>query len=416
MKMFKSIAPFFRTVLCAAVCALFATTTTQAVTIYLELETEGEPIPEATISFETVDGEEIDLEGLFEEVALEEGDAGPVEEPETTENEDEKTEATEDTVSQTDPAELATDESGALSSELPEDLIGSYIFVVVKKDGKIINRVPIDVAKQNPLYLEAYDPSAALVHFTFDQNQRCTAGKTCPLVVKLSNDGTSIYEGPLFFETAISANWSKAATSHGDFFCANAGRGKSLCVIDASVSPGGSQTWKMKLPLARSVSKTPKSCLSLIDIYKQTSGRSVPLVRLLQLGLLQQGFNVGRPDGIAGPRTNAAIASHWEKTGTNDNLSDKAAAHEALFQSLFGFSLQRFILLGVSEDSFCQAMDILPIKKKTQKTTAKSKSQSSQKPNKNDKLLKDALKFGIGIGVMHLLKKDKSHGLVEPLE
>ena len=136
----------------------------------------------------------------------------------------------------------------------------------------------------------------------------------------------------------------------------------------------------------------------------------------MQLGLLQQGYNLGRPDGIAGPKTNTAVASYWEKKGTYNSFSDETSAHEALFQSLFGFSLQRFILLGASEEKFCRAMDILPVKKKTQKAAPKPKSKGSKKPKKNEKLLKDALKIGIGIGVMHLLKKDKSHGPVEPLE
>ncbi len=88
--MFKSMVSFLRTVFCAVLYSLSAATMTQAVTIYLELETEGDPIPEATISFETVEGEEIDLGDLFEEVALESGEGA--EEPSEAEEPEDKAE------------------------------------------------------------------------------------------------------------------------------------------------------------------------------------------------------------------------------------------------------------------------------------------------------------------------------------
>ena len=410
----KSILRLFRSLISAASVYFLAVGFAQAVTIYFEVETEGEPIPEATISFETPEGEEIDLEDLFEEEIAEAEPNDPSEDGEAREEEEEPEKEAGEEKQKPEPS---TDEEGTYASRLPDSLLGSGIIVVISQEDKVITRLPIEVAEENPVYVEAFDPAAALLGLSFVQQRKCTAGKTCPLTLVINNEGTSIYEGPLFLEVAAPGNWASAAKNNDDIFCSRPVRGKSFCTVNASVQPGDTQTWALGLPLAGTTSSQPRSCLSFLDVASPTSSRNKPLVRALQLGLLREGYSVGRPDGIAGNKTRATTARYWRDSGQSGEFSQVSEARAALFEALFGYGLQRFAKLGTASDPFCKSLSVIPTKKKTTtKNTSKPRSKSTKKSSKNDKLLKDALKIGIGIGVMHLLKKNKGHGHAIPLE
>ncbi len=227
--------------------------------------------------------------------------------------------------------------------------MGRDLVVVVTKDEEVVKRDPVKVDRDTShIAVEAYDPVDAMLSIKLAQDRKCRRGKTCKYKLEVGNDGSGIYKGPLFL-TGVLHGTVQGSGKEGDWRCAYSGRGRQICHSQVSLQPGAKLSWALDSRLPRRMSQRASNCLA-IDVFDQeASGRVDPLLMAVQLGLAGEGLKVGRPDGIDGPKTRAALRQYVEQDGYQgtDDLND-------VFEALYGLSPARLARLGISGRKHCQ--------------------------------------------------------------
>lgn len=331
-----------------------------AVIVDIDIETEGEPVPGASISFRTPDGKkvpDIQVTAVPEEPEeVEEDEPGRVvvldippvrvdeEKPETKRPERES-----DPQRETDPDKPDKPRPGRHRVDLPDNLIGRDLVVVVTKDDEVVKRDPVRVDKETSrIAVEAYDPVDASLSIKLAQGKKCRRGKTCNYKLEVQNDGAGIYKGPLFL-TGVLHGTVRGSGEQDGWQCAYSGRGKQICHSQVALQPGASQSWVLGARLPKRMSQRASNCLE-IDVFSQrVTGRVNPVLMAVQLGLVGQGLKVGQPDGIMGPKTEAALRQYTGRDGYegSDDLAD-------VFKALYGLSPARLGRLGISGRKHCK--------------------------------------------------------------
>ena len=148
------------------------------------------------------------------------------------------------------------------------------------------------------------------------------------------------------------------------WLCGFSGRGKQICHNQVSLQPGDKQSWTLASRLPRRLPRRASNCLEIDVFGQQASGRVEPLLMAVQIGLTRQGVEAGRPDGIMGPRTAAAIRQFTGQDGYEgtDDLSD-------VFKALYGLSPARLSRLGISGQKHCQRVALISVPKPAKRTS-----------------------------------------------
>jgi peptidoglycan hydrolase-like protein with peptidoglycan-binding domain len=413
-----------------------------AVTVELEIESQGEPITEAFISFETQDGEPVPLTDV---VSIEEEEAEPTEQNAQSSGTADATvhEAEEEASSQSDgdnqppaaetgqvdtltadkaaeaPQPLVTNSAGKAAAEIPERLLGTDLIVVLKKDDQVVKRQPLSVGEDSQqLTIEAYDPADASLSIEVVQPSICSRGRKCEFLFKVRNGGTGIYVGPVFFTgllhgspPPIDADEDKKQS----VLCSPSGKGGQFCHVSASVEPGSTAEYTLSVQLLGQISKTATACLELVRLDDGADN----LVQALQHGLAARGLNPGSADGRVGPRTKRAIAQFLKESSRTDSPD-----HDELVGMLYDYDVDRLARLVFDQAKGCTSLNLKPepkpvvtnkqkpksattktqkskpAAKSTRKTTGTSGGKQARRKDKAKRLLQNpAVQFGIGAGI-----------------
>lgn len=143
-----------RAILIAILVWLFGAASAFAVVVEVDVESKGEPVPGAEISFETEDGEEIELTKVEEQQPPAEGQPPQKEEPSATTDADSTSEETPATTTgdaqqpgarpEPEPRPkvrvVETDDSGGSSVEIDEEFRDKPVFVIIRRDGEVVER------------------------------------------------------------------------------------------------------------------------------------------------------------------------------------------------------------------------------------------------------------------------------------
>lgn len=328
-----------------------------AVTVDIDIETEGEPVPGASISFRTPDGEDVPAIQLT--AVTDEKDPKPEvakDPPPVREQEDASgTDRTDDEGKPEREADRDDDtaDGGGYQVEVPDEFIGQDLIIVVSKDDEIVKKDPVRVERDTSrVAIEAYDPLDAGLSIQLSQPKKCRRGKKCKYGFEVQNKGDGIYKGPLFL-TGVLHGTLLGSDEEGDWQCAYSGRGKQICHNQVSLQPGAKQFWSLGFRLPKRMSQRASNCLQIDVFDRQVSGRVNPLLMAVQLGLAERGLKVGRPDGIMGPRTAAAMQQFTERD--DDSVSEDLPG---MFKALFGISPDRLARLGISGGKNCQRVSL----------------------------------------------------------
>ena len=429
-----------------------------AVTVELEIESESEPVPGASISFETSEGEPVALTELVsvengpepvvdnsESVSSTDGTATePDAEKETASGRDRDnqapTETSEDTTPPNDkaaekPGAVTVDRAGKAVAVVDNHLLGKDLVLVVRKDGQTVKRQALSLDKDSQkLKIEAYDPADALLSLDIAQPSICSRGKQCEFILKVSNGGTGIYVGPIFFSGSLPG--SPHSIDAGDqttqsLLCSPSGQGRQFCHLLASLEPGSTAEYTLPVQLSRQASANTSACLELVRFDEDADEREGLLVRAVQHGLATRGLNPGTADGRAGPKTRRAIEQFLEKSSRNDSPE-----HPELVGMLYDYDVDRLERLGLEQAKGCTSLTLKqepkpivtktqkpkpaatktqkpkPAAKSTRKTTGTSGEKQARRKDKAERLLQNpAVQFGVGVGINSLQNRGgRSHG------
>lgn len=375
-----------------------------AVTVNIDIKTEGEPVPGASISFRTPGGEDVPVIQITAVTEQEDPKREVEKDPPPTRDQEDTSGA--DRPANDDKPKRETNRGdddpngGGYQVEVPDDFVGQDLIIVVSKDNEVVKRDPVRVGRDTSrVSIEAYDPVDAGLSIQLSQPKKCRRGKICDYLVKVQNGGAGIYKGPLFL-TGVLHGTLLGSGKEGDWQCAYSGRGKQICHNQVSLQPGAKQSWSLGFRLPKRMSQRASNCLQIDVFDRQASGRVNPLLMAVQLGLAERGFQVGRPDGIMGPRTEAAMQQFAERNGggTSEDLS-------GMFEALFGISPDRLGRLGISSGKNCQRVALFS-PPRAAKRVSKTRRRRPQYRDDDDDFDDDrdddydpAVDIGIGIGL-----------------
>ena len=386
------------------------TTWADAVTVNVEISTEGEPVPGTTITFETDGGEDIPIELTELTEELEPSPEFESSQPATSEP------VTSNETPDETPALEETDTAGVTPGrgfkvELPDTVVGTGVVVVVRKDDELIKREAVTVEEDSPdIAIEAYDPADAELGIDFSQPKTCGRGERCDYEIAVTNKGNGIYTGPLFLAGQLHGTVAEP-NSEEEWWCGSSGGGRQFCLVHASLEPGASKRWTVSAQLPKRIAQSASNCLEIRKLDEGPSGRADPLVQAVQAGLAAKGVGTGLPDGIVGPATKAAMAKYIEQVELEPSADDQAA----VFEALFALSPARLARLEVSTGEDCETLDLTPqpqtvTREPKGKSTASKKSgskpkSSGTKPTPSETSKRERRKrgmdaaIGVGIGI-----------------
>ncbi len=165
--------------------------------------------------------------------------------------------------------------------------------------------------------------AADLVVAKLANQGRCTAGEPCRFSVTVTNKGPGAWSGPISIADQITpATTRLTGSSPSEWMCKGSGGNVTCGLAELTLAPGASRALSLTFTTSRSAKGTLKNCARL-----DWAGPTV--IEAVQLALNNAGYAAGKPDGIAGSRTNAAIAAYRKAKGLQGSGIDNA-----LLQSL----------------------------------------------------------------------------------
>lgn len=173
----------------------------------------------------------------------------------------------------------------------------------------------------------AQNGSAGQFSMGKSQPEVCREGQVCGFSLSATNDSDGQFAGPIFMTESMRVS----AGGHGDgvvdWQCSPAASGQSMCIAQvADVAPGQTMNFQVSANLPNRVAGGAQNCAAIA-----LASEPRMLTQMVQAGLAQRGYDVGGADGIAGPRTNAAVAAFAADTGAEFDQSDSTETYIALF-------------------------------------------------------------------------------------
>ncbi|MBL4786727.1 MAG: hypothetical protein JKY49_15025 [Cohaesibacteraceae bacterium] len=357
-----------------------------AVTVNLLIESKGEPVPGAIISFETQDGEPIDADLFFEELVEITADEP---DPQAAKSTPEIAEIVVD-------KPIPTAEDGSLTAELSDSFLDQNVVLVIRKDGKLVKRQDLSISnEEKSLRIEAFDPIDAGIAIAIAQDNICRRGKICEIGVRISNDGNGIYEGPLIVSGTLVGNWIKAAQSTDGWFCIKGRRRTTLCLVDVALEPGADIQHIFSVPLPRNIGRNPRNCFAP-QIGDETEGGKRTLLAAIQLGLAMNGFDAGPADGLIGPKTLRALNAYVDVNKLQPEIDQ-----QIFFEHLFGIPFSDYRRLAVNNDSQCKSLDVVrPVVAKS--NAGSGRNVTTRARQRSNAIINQGISIGIGLGLKAL--------------
>ena len=147
---------------------------------------------------------------------------------------------------------------------------------------------------------------------------RCTAGEPCRFSVTVTNKGPGAWSGALSIaDTITPATTRLTGSSPSEWACKGSGGSFACRLTETTLAPGASRALSLTFTTSRTAKGTLKNCARL-----DWAGPTV--IEAVQLALNNAGYPAGKPDGIAGSRTNAAIAAYRKANGLGGSGIDNA--------------------------------------------------------------------------------------------
>ena len=340
-----------------------------AVTVDVDVVSKGEPVPGAEISFETADGSVVPPQPPASPTTKPESPSiakPPGETPVVQEDSQVSTKA--------EPTESKTAEStpNVTKFELPDNLVGKKLTLVVKKDGEIVKRQPM-LVQQTPSRIEvkAFDPADAEVSVALDQNKPCRLGHECDLGVSITNGGSGIYKGPVFLVGVLQGSLRRPIGSDDALACVASGGGQTLCRSIVSLEPGETLKWPIGLSLPSSLTRKSSNCIELLKPGTQAQEGRGSLIQAVQLALSLRGKSTVKVDGHSSLRTREAIAEFLGKA------SSEGVNFEQIYEKLYEHPSSEIAALGLGETRACQR---LALSHEASQKPAKTAKSVKQKP------------------------------------
>ena len=351
---------FALTFLCSA---LFSFGLANAVTVNIDLTSEGEPLPNASVTLETPDGQPIDVT--------------------------EKTETPE-----TDVKEPETTEDGKIVIELDDSHKDTEIVVVIRKDDRVVKKEPVHLRDND----NTISISVPAISFTMDKTQGkkpCTPGTYCRFQFKVTNTGLNTWNGPLVLSDQMPVAVRHNRKIDGKWQCGQGKRGQTLCLVEtASLAPGADIATSLALNMARRTSaRNRDNCASVLwPSTNEQLGTHRPTVQILQLAARLHGIKVGKADGIMGPKTRRAFAQLLEETESRADEMSVASLFTAL-----GWQAMLNTRPDLSNARHC--VDIIETKKPRPRITVRRKKPKHRKTSSRDERIRLPVDIGISIGL-----------------
>ncbi|MBD1544920.1 peptidoglycan-binding protein [Roseibium aggregatum] len=155
---------------------------------------------------------------------------------------------------------------------------------------------------------------------------RCDAGRPCDFRVRITNDGSASYVGPLRVSDETDPPGRLTSSGPRPWRCDATGGGYDCTHPAMTLAPGESVDLFLTMAVGRgSGARSVRNCASLV-------WNDADQVRAVQIALNRLGFPAGRPDGQVGPNTRGAVRDFQENAG----LPVTGRIDEALLRRLFG--------------------------------------------------------------------------------
>ncbi|MCB9993368.1 MAG: hypothetical protein H6873_06900 [Hyphomicrobiaceae bacterium] len=183
--------------------------------------------------------------------------------------------------------------------------------------------------------------------FSIAQTEQCRRGDDCDYEIGAVNGSDRAYSGSVFFAVSGRVSTSANGGAFGDAWCSPARSGQSLCVLQAdALEAGGKIDLRLTIGLPNRVPRGTELCVSPFGADDARAR-----VQMVQVALASMGYELGSADGIAGPKTNAAMADYAEQQG----LALEAPDAEDLYVAFFGPMEAN----AVSGPSACVEIDVV---------------------------------------------------------
>lgn len=154
---------------------------------------------------------------------------------------------------------------------------------------------------------------------------RCEAGRPCDFRVRITNNGSASYVGPLRVSDVNDPPGRLVSSGPRPWRCSARGGGYDCTHPATTLAPGESVDLSLSIAAGRgSGARSLRNCASL-------DWTNADQVRAVQIALNRLGFPAGRPDGRVGPNTRGAVRQFQESAG----LPATGRIDEALLRHLF---------------------------------------------------------------------------------
>jgi uncharacterized repeat protein (TIGR01451 family) len=171
-------------------------------------------------------------------------------------------------------------------------------------------------------------PSAELdLSLQLSGDTSCSTGQACRGQVTLTNVGSESFAGPLSVAHSFTGGRSAQVRYSGGgsgFTCIGPNFDRAQCTVSSlSLAPGSSARYPINFTPNRAADGTYQNCAEIK--WTRDSGEGIAQA---QAKLNELGFNAGKADGKAGPRTRAALRAYQRDNGLAETgqLDDATSA------------------------------------------------------------------------------------------
>ncbi|WP_394701461.1 peptidoglycan-binding protein [uncultured Roseibium sp.] len=219
-----------------------------------------------------------------------------------------------------------------VKDEKPEnDRHTSTIMIIQPEEPQEEARQPDEPQEETPRPVEPTPPpvsTADAPDLSVEKSAaqgRCEAGRPCDFRVRITNNGSASYVGPLQVSDVTDPPGRLTSSGPRPWRCRGGGGGYDCTHPATTLAPGESVDLSLTIAAGRgSGARSLRNCASLV-------WNTADQVRAVQIALNRLGFPAGRPDGRVGPNTRGAVRQFQESAG----LPATGRIDEALLRHLF---------------------------------------------------------------------------------
>ncbi len=157
----------------------------------------------------------------------------------------------------------------------------------------------------------------------------CNPGAQCAFSLSVSNVGTTPYAGTVTIADTLSEDWGRlSAYAPADWRCTGGGTQTRCTLADAALAPGETRWLSLTFTTGAGAQGVLTNCAELAWAEPVS-------VRDVQAALNAAGFDAGAADGIAGPRTQAALRAFQRQAG----VPETGAIDRVVLERLLGLEV-----------------------------------------------------------------------------